>query len=193
MRTVLRPHTGGPQRLIRRYATGRLYDSVQRRLVSLPAIRMPAWFEDAQEYPSPAPAESAGGTETGGGACVVSVARRACEAVVVVTVRGRMDIDGSATVDHRVQRILADGNLSRLVVDLSQVSHLDDYGVRTLLRAADAARTAGIGLRMVTGHGPALEGLDERGLGPSLPTAPDVDSACSEVFAPSSTHPRDVA
>jgi anti-anti-sigma factor len=156
-------------------------------LVSLPAIRMPAWLEDAPPAPSDDPAAN------GAGACTLSVSRRACEAVVVVRVHGAMDIDGSAAVDHRLQRILAAGNLSRLVIDLSQVSHLDDYGVRALLRAGDAARTTGTQLRVVTGGGAVLEGLDERGMRPLLPTAPDVDSACSEVFATASAHPRDVA
>jgi anti-anti-sigma factor len=164
-----------------------LYDTVQRRLVSLPAIRMPAWLEDSPAHPRVDPAA------TGAGVCGLSVSRRACEAVVVVTVRGRMDIDGAASVDHRLQQILAVGNLGCLVVDLSRVTHLDDYGVRTLLRAGDAARTTGTPLRVVTGDGAALEGLDQRGVRPLLPTAPDVDSACSEVFAPRRAHPRDVA
>lgn len=190
MRTVLRPHTGGPQRLIRRYATGRLYDTVHRRLVSLPAIRMPAWLEESPAHACPEPSAS---PVSGTAGCTVSVSRRACEAVAVVTVRGRMDIDGSATVDQRLQRILADGNLHRLVVDLNQVSHLDDHGVRTLLRTAAAARTTGTGLSVVPGHGAAAECLDERGVLPLLPTAPDVDTACSGVFATTRTHPRDVA
>ena len=187
MRTVLRPHTGGPQRLIRRYASARLYDTVQRRLISLPAIRMPAWLDDAP------PASSAGPDATGSDGCTMSVARRACEAVVVVRVHGRMNLDGSAAVDHRLQQLLAAGNLSRLVIDLTRVSHLDDHGVRALLRAGDAARTTGTQLRVVTGDGAALEGLDEAGMGPRLAIAPDVDSACSEVFTPTRAHPRDVA
>ena len=187
MRTVLRPHTGGPQRLIRRYASGRLYDTVHRRLVALPVIRIPAWLEEAPPQPSPDPAT------TGRPGCVLTVSRRACEAVVVTTVNGALDIDGSPGVDHRLQQTLAAGNLSCLVIDLSQVNHLDEYGVRTLLRAVDAARTTGIQLRVVTGGGAALQGLDEHGVRPLLPTATDVDSACSEAFIPIGAHPRDVA
>jgi anti-anti-sigma factor len=113
--------------------------------------------------------------------------------VVVVAVHGGLDIDGSAAVDHRLQQTLAAGKLSCLVIDLTRVSDLDEYGVRTLLRAVDAARTTGIQLRVVTGDGAALRGLDEHGVRPLLPTAPSVDSACSEAFAPISAHPRDVA
>lgn len=187
MRTLLRPHTAGPQRLIRRYASGKLYDTVQRRLVSLPAIRMPGRLDEAPAHPTVDTATTAADH------CRLSLSRRACEAVVVVRVHGRMDVDGSATVDHRLQRILAEGNLTRLVVDLSDVGHLDDYGVRALLRAGDAARTTGTQLRIVTGSGAALRALDERGVRPLLPIAPDVDGACSEVFASARTHPRDVA
>jgi anti-anti-sigma factor len=150
-------------------------------------IRIPSWLEDAPAQPSGTP------VATGAAQCTLSVSRRACEVVVVVTVHGQLDIDGSATLDHRLQQILAAGDLSRLVVDLSRVSGLDDYGVRALLRAGDAARTSGTQLRVVIGDGAAWESLDERGVRPLLPTAPDVDSACAEVFAPTGVHPRDVA
>lgn len=183
MRTVLRPHTGGPQRLIRRYATGRLYDTVQRRLVSLPAIRIPAWLEDTSTHPSTDPGE------TGALGCTLAVSRRACEAVVVVAVRGSLDIDGSPMVDHRLQQTLAAGNLSCLVVDLSWVTHLDEYGMRTLLRAVDAARATGIRLRVVAGDSAALSALDAHGVRPLLPIATDVDSACSEALAPTAHTP----
>jgi len=180
MSSVSRPHAGSPQRLIRRYAGARLYDTVHRRLVSLPAIRMPAWLDDAPGHPSPD--TSAEPPATGAGDCAMSVSRRACEAVVVVTVHGRMDIDGCAAVDHRLQSILAAGNLSRLVLDLSRLRHLDDFGVRAVLRAADAARATGIGLRIVTGDGAARQALDERAALTLLPTAPDVDTACAVVL-----------
>lgn len=186
MSSVLRPGAPGSQRLISRYAGGRLYATVQRRLVALPAIRMPSWLEEATGPP-------VGAGASNGGDCVLSVARRACEAVVAVRVRGRMDVDGSAAVDHRLQEIVAAGNLSCLVVDLTLVSHLGEHGVRALMRAGDAARATGVRFRVVTGDGAAARSLDERGVRQILSSAPDVDAVCAEVLAPAAATPRDVA
>jgi anti-anti-sigma factor len=112
----------------------------------------------------------------------LSVSRRTCEAVVVLTVDGDVDTDGSRELDHKLQRILAAGNLCRLVIDLRRVGLLSDAGIRALLRAQDTGRATGIPLRVVTGDGAAGAVLDMFDARSRIPTTSDVDTACVGVF-----------
>lgn len=158
-------------------STRKIYDRVQRHLVALPTIRMPL-------NPLSVADPAADLESIGMGGCRLSVSRRMCEAVVVVTVDGDVDADGSRELDRKLQGILAAANLSRLVIDLSRVSFLSDAGVRALMRAQHAGRAAGIPLRVVTADGAAGAVLDMCDFRSRIPTAPDVDTACAEVFQP---------
>jgi anti-anti-sigma factor len=177
MTAASRPRTDGPHWLSRRPATRRLYDTVQRHLVGLPTIRLPL-------TPLGATDTDAALESIGMGGCRLSVSRRMCEAVVVVTVDGDVTAEGSRELDHKLQRILAAGNLSRLVIDLSRVGFLSDAGVRTLIRAHNTGRLLRIPLRVVTGDGAAGAVLDMCDFRSRIPTSPDVDTACTEIFKP---------
>jgi anti-anti-sigma regulatory factor len=144
--------------------TRRIRDRVQRHLVALPSLKLPGFDPDA----------------VGPGGCRLTVHRRMCGAVVAVTVDGDLDRDGARELDGRLQLILAAGSLARLVVDLSRVGLLSDEGVHALVRARDAGLAGGIPVRVVTGNGAAGAVLDLCDV--HIPTAPDVDTACAEVF-----------
>jgi anti-anti-sigma regulatory factor len=144
----------------------RLRDRVQRHLVALPSLLLPGPEPTTPEPPAPAPA-----------GLRLTVHRRMCGAVVVVTVSGDLDADGARELGGRLGRILAGGSLTRLVVDLGRAGALSEAGVGALVEARDAGLDAGVPVRVVTRDDTTLDGCDVR-----IPTAPSVDAACAEAF-----------
>jgi anti-anti-sigma factor len=114
----------------------------------------------------------------------ISVSRRMCEAVVVISVAGRLDISQVGHLDHKIQRVLATGNLHRLVIDLSKVTFICRGALSTLGRAQDIAFRKGIELRFVTGGGPASALVQNREAAQTFTIDTDVDTACGAIFNP---------
>jgi anti-anti-sigma regulatory factor len=159
--------------------TRRIRDRVQRHLVALPSLKLPGSDPDAID-PDVLDPDVLDPDLAGPSGCRLTVHRRMCGAVVVVTVHGDLVGDGARELGGRLQRILTGGSLARLVVDLGRVGQLSDAGVRALVRARDAGLAGGIPVRVVTPAGAAGAVLDRCDV--HIPTAPDVDAACAEVF-----------
>jgi anti-anti-sigma factor len=110
--------------------------------------------------------------------CSIRLSRRACGAVLVVTVLGTVDVSTARTLEDRFQKILHRGNLRRLVIDLSRVELFRDSGLHCLMQAQDAGNEGGIECRLVLGEGIAKRVIEARGNRGLPPSVRAVDDAC---------------
>lgn len=108
----------------------------------------------------------------------VTLSRRMCGAVLVVTVSGSVDQLNAPTLDDRLQGLLELGNLRRLVIDLSRVDSFSAAGPRCLVRAGESGKERGIQVRVVSGDDVvrrAIDACDHLDLPPAISA---VDDAC---------------
>lgn len=64
------------------------------------------------------------------------------EDCVVVTLHGRFDARNAATAKETLNRVI-DGNVSTVIVDLTQVPFIDSAGLSTLVSSLKQARSTG--------------------------------------------------
>jgi anti-anti-sigma factor len=103
----------------------------------------------------------------------LSIEQHADGAVLVLALRGDLDIATAGTLPQAVARIDA----RRLVVDLRGVTVLDSTGVRALVHTRRWMVNHGGEARFVCADGPAARTLELMGLGDALGLVPDYASA----------------
>ena len=80
---------------------------------------------------------------------------------MVATAIGVVDATNAPALHDRLQRIVAPGNLRRLVIDLSRVESLDRDGLRCLAQVGQAGIERGIHVCIVAGSGAARRAIDQ--------------------------------
>jgi anti-sigma B factor antagonist len=60
--------------------------------------------------------------------------------VAVIALAGELDVAGSATLEHEIERVLADHEPRALVLDLSQLDFMDSTGLRLVVLADARSR-----------------------------------------------------
>jgi anti-anti-sigma factor len=71
----------------------------------------------------------------------LKIVQRSNPPTIVLT--GRLDSDTAPQLDEILNRVLAEGGLSRLVFDLSQLEYLSSAGIRCFIRARKAVEPGG--------------------------------------------------
>jgi len=95
--------------------------------------------------------------------------------VTRVNLEGRMDIEGAAQVDLRMNIIA--GSAKRLLIDMSQVSFIGSMGLRSLVVPAQAVRRRG-GKVVLLSPVPLVEQvLQSSKINEIIPVMHDLDSA----------------
>src|SRR5215469_6072744 len=101
--------------------------------------------------------------------------------VTRVNLEGRMDIEGAAQVDLRMNIIA--GSAKRLLIDLSHVSFIGSMGLRSLVVPAQAVRRRG-GKVVLLSPVPLVEQvLQSSRINDIIPVVHDLDSALSVLEA----------
>jgi anti-anti-sigma factor len=104
---------------------------------------------------------------------------------VVVAVSGEIDLAVHDELLSVIRAAVGLPGVTRIVVDLSQTSFMDASGIRALLAGREAARTAGVGYRVVGIAGKVRWVLEVTGVVEALidPNWPDRDEAVSQTTA----------
>lgn len=101
--------------------------------------------------------------------------------VTRVNLEGRMDIEGAAQVDLRLNVIA--GSARRLLIDLSQVSFIGSMGLRSLVVPAQAVRRRG-GKVVLLSPVPLVEQvLQSSKINEVIPVLHDLEAALSALEA----------
>jgi anti-anti-sigma factor len=61
----------------------------------------------------------------------------------IIALTGRLDTNTAPQLDEVLNRVLADGGISRLVFDLSRLEYLSSAGIRCFIRARKAIEAGG--------------------------------------------------
>jgi anti-sigma B factor antagonist len=94
-------------------------------------------------------------TDELGGQEILVISSRREAAHVVVTLRGELDVDGTARLATEVQHALADTPIEALEIDLRGLSFADSAGLQAILTAQENTRLAGVTFRLI-GISPAV-------------------------------------
>lgn len=98
---------------------------------------------------------------------------------VLVTVSGEVDMATSPGLWDAAERAIGVAEGRAVVIDLNGVSFFDSHGLASLDRAADAARSRNVPLRVVAAAGhPARRVLELTGMDKVLAVYDDVVDAC---------------
>ncbi len=89
-------------------------------------------------------------------------------AETLMSLRGELDLSSVDRFRARTDEALA-GRPSRLVLDLRPLRFMDSSGLHCLLRAAEAARRAGVELELVAGPPAVMRVVELTGLAGVLP------------------------
>lgn len=101
--------------------------------------------------------------------------------VCVVRLRGEVDLSNAEQVLEALEAS-AGGDVSALVVDLSEVAYLDSAGVRVLFSLSERLRATRREFRLaVPQHAPIRSVLDLMDVPRAVPIAGDVDAALSQI------------
>jgi anti-anti-sigma factor len=101
-----------------------------------------------------------------------------CERVVLISAVGKINAIGARDLGKMIDRVLVARNLSRLVIDLTRVTHFSKREVDALLHARELALRTGIELRVVTAGRLVDDVLRKRHATDMFHLSPDVDGAC---------------
>lgn len=71
--------------------------------------------------------------------------------VAVISLRGELDVAGSARLEQEIDRVAEDHAPSATVLDLSELEFMDSTGLRLIVLADARARDAGRRLALVPG------------------------------------------
>lgn len=105
----------------------------------------------------------------------LDVAVRGSERWVVVD--GELDLATAPGLDAALEGCLGHPPVSAVVIDLTPCTFIDSTGVRSLVRFAESARCAGIGLSIVCLPGSAARfTLDLLGVGDAVPIHDSADA-----------------
>ncbi len=72
--------------------------------------------------------------------------------VAVVALSGELDVAGAALLEHELDRVAADHEASRLVLDLRDLDFMDSTGLRLMVLADQRARADDRRLSVVRGQ-----------------------------------------
>jgi len=89
-------------------------------------------------------------------------------ASLAVHATGELDIATAQTLEETLRHAL-DGDVASIVLDVAEVSFIDSWGLRVLLRAAAHSRENGDVLRIRCGSGVVRRMLDVTGMEARLP------------------------
>src|SRR5919202_3343025 len=92
------------------------------------------------------------------------VSERTVGGVLVVSVRGELDLSTAAELAAHVDAARAGGRARRVVLDLVALGFCDSAGLRAVLGAADEVRAAGGRLAVVVDDGPVARVLEITGV-----------------------------
>lgn len=101
------------------------------------------------------------------------------DGVTRVVLEGRLDIEGAAAVDLRMNVIA--GSASRLLVDLQGVSFLGSMGLRSLVVPAQAVKRRGGKIVLFAPNAMVEEVLRASNINTIIPVRHDLDSALAEL------------
>lgn len=92
------------------------------------------------------------------------------EGVNIITLRGRLDIDGTGKVEEAFQTVATESQLP-VAVDLSGVEFISSMGLRMLLTTAHKLHGLKLRLAVFAAQWQVRESLDTAGLGQLIPSA----------------------
>ena len=72
--------------------------------------------------------------------------------VATVALSGELDVAGASLLEHEINRIIGDHDVTQLVIDLSGLDFMDSTGLRTMVLADQRAREEGRRLTLVRGR-----------------------------------------
>lgn len=101
------------------------------------------------------------------------------DGITRVVLEGRLDIEGAAAVDLRMNVIA--GSASRLLVDLQGVSFLGSMGLRSLVVPAQAVKRRGGKIVLFAPNAMVEEVLRASNINTIIPVRHDLDSALAEL------------
>lgn len=104
------------------------------------------------------------------------------DGVVVISLSGRMDIEGAQAVDLKLAAHTASEG-GRFVLDISDVSFLASIGIRTLLATAKAVRNRGGRLALAGSTDDVDRTLRTAGIDVLIPMFDELPSAVAAVTA----------
>ena len=90
------------------------------------------------------------------------------DGVVQLRLGGELDLAAKPAVNDLVSRRLADAAITRLVIDLTDVTFIDSSGIGTLIGCRNLADRAGKTLQVIGAHGRVARVLDLTGVGELL-------------------------
>ena len=93
------------------------------------------------------------------------------DSTALVAVNGELDLANTRELRRCVETALGEGR-ARIVVDLTEASHIDSSGLAELITATQRARDMGGALGLVVTSHPLTRTLEIRGVDGLLPTAP---------------------
>jgi anti-anti-sigma factor len=106
--------------------------------------------------------------------------------VTIAELSGELDIAGAPALREQLLGLLRPGS-SRLVIDLSKVSHCDASGLAVLIGTGRRARLLGGFLRLAAVSPQVDQGLHITGLRPHLGVFPTVQAAAASPQSPRGT------
>jgi anti-sigma B factor antagonist len=98
------------------------------------------------------------------------------DALLKVSLAGRMDIAGTAEIDNQLAAVLTVRNAT-VIVDMADVSYIASIGIRSLILNARAVARRGQKLVLAAATPAVAEVLSVSGLEQLIPFFPDVPSA----------------
>ncbi len=101
--------------------------------------------------------------------------------ILKVVLEGRMDIEGSAAIDMRMNVIA--GSSTRVLVDMAGVSFLGSMGLRSIVLPAQAVKRRGGKMVLLNPTPMVAEVLRNAHIGTIIPIHHDLDAALAELRA----------
>ncbi|MFN3076632.1 MAG: STAS domain-containing protein [Alphaproteobacteria bacterium] len=92
---------------------------------------------------------------------------------------GQLDMVGAGEIDHKFAAIA--GKVTRMVVDLSQVSFIASIGIRTLVINAKAMKGRGYRMVLAEAQPCVARVLESAGVNQLIPMAPDLATAAARL------------
>lgn len=102
------------------------------------------------------------------------------DGLVALAVQGEIDLLSAGLLEQALIE-LAEGGITRMVLEISQVTFMDSPGINTLLRTHRMTTAAGGWLRLACARSPTSDVIRLTGLDQVIPTYTDFESALSDV------------